>query len=378
MRRRVTDLFVICFGWLLALGYIALGVLGSDLANAEGYGKPGDPINLVVGYQPYGTENLDATVVRAKEMWKKYLPPGSTVEMQVALQGSIIVNNMLANKQQIGFMGDMPAITATTKTDVSDVRIVAVNSVDPMCQYIVVTSTAPKFADHKEAMQWLNGKTIGVPRGTCADRFLNVVLQKEGVHPETVLNQSNELIISGFRSRKLDAAATWEPYIGEVVDRGWGRIITNGRRYNEFNVTFVVMRGDLIEQRPDIVKAFLNAELDAQLFVSDPKNESEIVGIFAAANPTFSKKVFWQTLYGTYPGEEQETKVRLSFQLAFTQRVMEIINKDVSFLHSMKAIAVDKIRSNAVMPEFADAVLSERGLKPPVGHVFALSKSNPY
>jgi NitT/TauT family transport system substrate-binding protein len=57
---------------------------------------------------------------------------------------------------------------------------------------------------------------------------------------------------------------------------------------------------------------------------------------------------------------------------------MEIINKDVSFLHSMKAIAVDKIRSNAVMPAFANAVLSERGLRPPVGQVFALSKSNPY
>jgi NitT/TauT family transport system substrate-binding protein len=127
------------------------------------------------------------------------------------------------DKQQIGFMGDMPAITATTKDDVGDIRIVAVNSVDPMCQYIVVASSAPKFADHKEAMLWLSGKTIGVPRGTCADRFLNVVLQKEGVHPETVLNQSNELIISGFRNRKLDAASTWEPYIGQIVDRGWGR-----------------------------------------------------------------------------------------------------------------------------------------------------------
>jgi NitT/TauT family transport system substrate-binding protein len=362
----------------LAFFCAVFGVHGLTSATAQEFGKPGDPINLVVGYQPYGTENLDAIVMRAKQTWKKYLPPGSTVDMQIALQGSIIVNNMLAGKQQIGFMGDMPSITATTKTEVGDVRIVAVNSVDPMCQYIVVSSKAPKFENHTDSLNWLNGKVVAVPKGTCADRFVHVVLQKEGVKPETVLNQSNELIVSGFRAGKLDAAATWEPYIGSLVDGGWGRIITNGRRYNEFNVTFVVMRGDLIDQRPDVVKAFVNAELDAQLFISDPKNESEIVELFAAANPGFSKRVFWQTLYGTYPGEDKDTKVRLSFELGFTPRVMEILKKDVTFLHSMKAIAVDQMRPNAVMPEFAKEVLAERGLTSPVGQVFALDKSNPY
>jgi NitT/TauT family transport system substrate-binding protein len=355
-----------------------LGLLGTEISVADEFGKQGDPIQLVVGYQPYGTENLDAVVMRAKEMWKKYLPPGSSVEMQVALQGSTIVNNMLAGKQHIGFMGDMPAITATTKTETGDVRIVAVNSVDPMCQYIVVRNDAPEFTDHQPAMRWLNGKTIGVPKGTCADRFLHVVLQKEKIQPEAVLNQSNELIVSSFRSKKLDAGATWEPYIGAIVSEGLGRIITNGRRYDEYNVTFVVMRADLIERRPDIVKAFLNAELDSQLFVSDPKNEAEIVDVFAAANPGFSKKIFWSTLYGTYPGEEQDTKVRLSFAFTFTPKVMEIIKKDVTFLRSMKAIAVGELRPNAVMPEFTNMILSERGLKSPVGEVFALPKKNPY
>ena len=88
---------------------------GRAFAESTGYGKVGDPINLVVGYQPYGTENLDAVVVREKDLWKKYLPAGSTVKMEIALQGSIIVNNMLAGKQQIGFMRDMPSIISTTK-----------------------------------------------------------------------------------------------------------------------------------------------------------------------------------------------------------------------------------------------------------------------
>src|SRR2546427_12927097 len=81
---------------------IAVCALCHGVAWAEepDYGNLGGPVKLVIGYQPYGTENLDSIVVREKELWKKYLPAGSSVEMEIALQGSIIVNNMLAGKQQ--------------------------------------------------------------------------------------------------------------------------------------------------------------------------------------------------------------------------------------------------------------------------------------
>src|SRR6267154_94432 len=89
------------------------------------FGKPGTPVNLIVGYQPYYAQSWSGVVMRTKEVWKKYLPPGSTVEFQVGLQGAIIVNAMLAGKQHIGYMGDMPAIVSTTKQDVADIRLVA-------------------------------------------------------------------------------------------------------------------------------------------------------------------------------------------------------------------------------------------------------------
>ena len=47
---------------------------------------------LVVGYQPYYTESWSGVVINGKQLWKKYLPPGSTVEFQIGLQGAIIVN----------------------------------------------------------------------------------------------------------------------------------------------------------------------------------------------------------------------------------------------------------------------------------------------
>src|SRR6266581_2805707 len=84
-----------------------------------------EPVKLTVGYQPYDTISYSAVVIRALEPWKKNLPPGSEVEFQSALQGSIIVNQMLANKQQIGYLGDMPAVVATTKRSVAPIDLVA-------------------------------------------------------------------------------------------------------------------------------------------------------------------------------------------------------------------------------------------------------------
>ena len=87
------------------------GALAAMLVTmSAGWFHPGvalaaDPVKLVVGYQPYDTISYSAVVIRALGLWKKHLPPGSEVEFQNALQGSIIVNQMLANKQQIGYLG---------------------------------------------------------------------------------------------------------------------------------------------------------------------------------------------------------------------------------------------------------------------------------
>jgi hypothetical protein len=49
-----------------------------------------------------------------------------------------------------------------------------------------------------------------------------------------------------------------------------------------------------------------------------------------------------------------------------------LINKAVTFLYSIKGIGAEKLRSEAVMPEFAQQVLAERKLKSPIGAVTAI------
>jgi NitT/TauT family transport system substrate-binding protein len=89
----------------------------------------------------------------------------------------------------------------------------------------------------------------------------------------------------------------------------------------------------------------------------------------------FPEKSLWKALYATYPENQGGTKVRLDLPFGFTPEVMNLINKGTTFLHSIKAINVDKLRPDAVMPNFAEEVLKERGMKAPVGQVEALPDS---
>lgn len=340
------------------------------------YGKPGEPVHLVVGYQPYYTQSWSGVVMRGKKLYEKYLPKGSTVEFQIGLQGAILVNAMLAGKMQIGYKGDMPAIVATTKQNVADIRIVANLGIGyDQCNIFLARMDAPRFKDPKEALKWLNGKMVAVPKGSCTDRFAQAVFHKENIKPAEYLNQNIEVITSGFRAGKLDAAVIWEPTASRLVHDGLARRIASGASVDENDAGFLTMRYDLIKQRPDVVKAWLNAELDAQLYVADPKNAQEIAHMAAEQTTGFSEKVLWMSLYGKYPESEGGVPVRNELDYTITPKAMELITRATKFLHSVKSINVDELRPEAVMPEFTQAILKERGLKAPIGEVKALPDS---
>ena len=60
------------FGILLAIGWIA--TLTQTIAADMDFGKPGEPIKLIVGYQPYYAESWSGVVMRDKRFYEKYLP----------------------------------------------------------------------------------------------------------------------------------------------------------------------------------------------------------------------------------------------------------------------------------------------------------------
>ncbi len=336
------------------------------------YGKPGSPVHLSVGYQPYYSEAWSAVVMNGLGLWKKYLPPQSTVEFNVGLQGAIVVNAMLAGKEQIGYCGDMPAIVGATKRNVADLRIVAnIGLSHDQCIVFLTRNDAPKFADADAAVRWFDGKTVAVPKGSCADRFAMSVFKKENIAPKDYLNQSIELITSGFRVKKLDAAVVWEPVASRLVLEGLARRVATGNDFAENDGAFIDMRADLIAQRPDVVAGWLQAELDAELFLADPKNSGEVTRMAKEQTTGFDEPILSQALFGSYPANVGGSPSRLLIPFAFTPTALELIKRSTAFLFEAKSIGVAELPADAVVPQFTEDVLRRRGLNAPVGEIKA-------
>jgi NitT/TauT family transport system substrate-binding protein len=364
--------------FLKRLGILALAGLGlaatnlSITNNAQAadldYGKPGDPIHLIVGYQPYYSEAWSGAVINGLQLWKKYLPAGSTVEFHIGLQGAIIVNAMLAGKASLGYLGDMPAIVGATKRNVADLRILAnIGLGHDECNVFFVRNDAPQFTDAKAAVAWLNGKTVATPKGGCADRFAQAVFQKQKVTPGAYLNQSIEVITSGFRAGKIDGAALWEPTASRLVADGLARRVASGYNFDEPDGAFLDARADLIKQRPDIIKEWLETELDAELFLADPKNASKVAELLKGQTTGFTQKELWQAEFGAYPVTSGGGPIRLTTPFGFSKDALALIAKDTAFLHSIKSIAVEKLADDAILPDYTAEILKERKLTVPVG-----------
>ena len=104
------------------------------------------------------------------------------------LQGSVIIGQMLAGKQQIGYLGDMPAIVGASKR--LDARPAdrrhAGHSPGPVRASSSPAPTRPDFADQAAAIKWFDGKTSPRPQGSCTDRIAQATFKQQGVEAEGV------------------------------------------------------------------------------------------------------------------------------------------------------------------------------------------------
>lgn len=347
-------------------------------AMAARFGKENEKIDLVVGYQPYYTEAWSGVVNNGKKFWKKYLPEGSTATFQVGLQGAVIVNSMTGEKQHIGYVGDMPGIVATFRAEPSrggtDIRIVGVlGTSKQQCNVFLVRNEAPEFKSGREAVAWMDEKIIALPQGSCTDRFARLAFEKANIKPYRYLNQNIEVITSNFRVGKLDAAVVWEPTASKIEQLGLARRAASGEDFDAIDGGLLIMLNELIQQRPDVVRAWMESEIDSQLFLADLNNASEVVEMVEAQTEKIDREVIWSALYGASPSHQGGGKVKLQFDFVVNERVRTLIDDATAFLHSLpsKPASTPTIRANSVDDSIARQVLEARGLTSPIGMIEA-------
>jgi NitT/TauT family transport system substrate-binding protein len=132
------------------------------------------------------------------------------------------------------------------------------------------------------------------------------------------------------------------------------------------------MRADLIQQRPDVVKGWLEAELEAEQYLADPKNALSVAQMVQAQTTGFQKKELWKALFGSYPVDVGGAPTRLTLPFGFTPQAVDHIKKATAFLFSIKSIDAPELAADAVLPDLTEAILKEHELSAPVGEVRAV------
>jgi NitT/TauT family transport system substrate-binding protein len=328
-----------------------------------------DPVHITYGYHPYWTGGWNGVIIKAKDLWKKYLPAGSTVRFEPHLTGPPMINAMLADKMQIGTMGDMPSLVATTKKDIADIRLVSVPmfSNGQNCNKIVVRKDAPDFTNVDEAMKWLNGKPFAFHRGTCTNRFIESLVEKGVFKPARTLSMSIEVIASNFEAGKLDAAAMWEPHARRVVERGFAKYAATGAVWDETDADFTLMRQDFIDKNPEAAVGWLKAEIEAIRFMVD--NPRETAAIIAKEVVGYTPEMVWAALYERNPPSIGGDPVNYVGKVVFDKDVRDLMTAGYAFLNRAKVIPSPDAPATAINDGPVQQALKELGLNAPVGEI---------
>lgn len=238
------------------------------------FGKPGEPVKITIGYQPYCLQCMTANINKKAELWKNYLPEGSKVEWFRALSGPLINNNMLAGKNMFGYMCDTPGLRSMD-------TVPAVHGAS--CGYdtgehgaVVVRKDLVDAGKVKEPKD-LEGAKIGVPLGSFSHRqaldFVRIYKVKA-----RLLDQSTELQVTHMRAKNIEACVTWEPYPTYLEYLGIGhRLITGlehdctclayrpqNKWHNWTTSGHTLMISLWLRDRPDVMIGYLKAEEEAR------------------------------------------------------------------------------------------------------------------
>ena len=273
------------FSKMLGAFALCMGLLASP-AQAE---------KFVVGFQPYDTISYQAIINAELGLWKKYTPEGTEIEFHPAVQGTVVANNMLADRAQIGYMSIMPAAVLCVRAK-GKVKMVSTTDMSEgtRCSLILVRKDAPDFKDNEALARWLDGKVIAAPKGSASDQYMRRFFEKYKVKPAEYLNQTIEVISTNFRAGKLDAASLWEPTLSGLaseVGEGVGKIVADGSACDNEDLGIVVMRSDFMEKHPKVAEGYLRSDLEAQLFMLNPDNWEQVINMVSQYATGVPKRV---------------------------------------------------------------------------------------
>ena len=236
-------------------------------------------VNVVIGYQSKTINTVTAgTLLRAQGYLEHRLADITTrtgtkyaVRWQDYDTGAPITAQMLAEKIDIGSMGDYPMLINGSKTQANPLartEMVSVTGYNPKgaLNMVVVApnSSATTLAD-------LAGTKVSASVGSAGHGTLVRALDRAGINPRTgveVLNQQPQVGASALESGQVQALSQFVAWPGLLVYQGKAKLLYDGAELNVPTLHGVVVRRSYAAAHPEVLAAFLHAQLDATDFLN--------------------------------------------------------------------------------------------------------------
>ena len=261
-------------------------VLAATGCSVDSAGKDDNAVNVVIGYQSKTINTVTAgTLLRAQgylehrlddigaKTGKKY-----HVEWQDYDTGAPITAQMVAEKIDIGSMGDYPMLINGSKTQSNErakTELVAATGSSPTgsLNMVVVSPDSPV-----QSLSELAGQKVSASVGSAGHGTLVRALGKEGISGVEVLNQQPQIGASALESGQVRALSQFVAWPGLLVFQNKARLLYDGAELNYPTWHGVVARRAYAAAHPEVLDAFLQAQLDATDFLNTkPLEAAKIV-----------------------------------------------------------------------------------------------------
>jgi NitT/TauT family transport system substrate-binding protein len=313
-------------------------------------------VNVVVGYQSKTINTVTAgTLLRAQGYLERRLADITTrtgtkyaVRWQDYDTGAPITAQMLAEKIDIGSMGDYPMLINGSKTQANArartemVSVTGYNAKGALNMVVVSPdSSATALAD-------LAGAKVSASVGSAGHGTLMRALDRAGITGVEVFNQQPQIGASALESGQVQGLSQFVAWPGLLVYQGKAKLLYDGAELNLPTLHGVVVRRSYAAAHPEVLGAFLQAQLDATAFLNEkPLEAARIV----AQGSGLPQEVVY--LYNGPGGTSFDTTLKPS--------LTEALKSDVPYLKSIGDFAdldIDKFVQDAPLR----AVFAARGL----------------
>ncbi|BAJ29125.1 MULTISPECIES: ABC transporter substrate-binding protein [Kitasatospora] len=322
-----------------------LALASALVAAAAGCSSGGgqDTVEVVVGYQSKTINTVTAgTLLRSRGFFEQQLAELGKQDghrYKVVWQdydaGAPITAQMLADKIDIGSMGDYPLLINGSRAQAAGgpgTRLVSVTGYNLLgaLNSVVVPKDSPA-----RTLADLKGKKVSSSVGSASDGTLVQALARAGVAEADIQKQNQQPAVgaSALKAHSVDALAQFVAWPAAVVFAGDGRLLYDGAALGRPTLHGVVVRQKFGTAHPGVVRAFLRAQDTA----TRDLNQHPLAAARAVAEATgLPPEVVY--LYNGPNGVA-------TFATALDPRLLAALRADVPFLASvgvLKALDPDR------------------------------------